>query len=148
VTFDRRAEMAELARRPSATRGASIARARRVAEARKGNTNAMRHGAFAQVNAAGDVATELALLEVAYPHLTIADRRLLELLATTRVSVARAFLALSEPEGIRSSVLTAFLSRQSALAERLERQVRDLDAARSARRVDADPLAGYRVEPR
>jgi hypothetical protein len=92
------ARMAELARRPSATRGASIARARRRSEAMRGSKRSTLHGVFAIVAAAEDVASELDLLAVAFPNLDpIADGRLMELLAIARVSVARSFLALAEP---------------------------------------------------
>jgi hypothetical protein len=138
--------MAELARRPSATRGASIARIRRRQEALRGNRRSLIHGAFAKVMNAPDVAAEVDLIRVAFPNLDpIADERLVLLLAQTRATVARAFVALGEAEGVRSSPVTAFLSRQSALQERLERALYDRDRERAARLgAGADPLARYR----
>jgi len=60
--------------------------------------------------------------------------------------MARAIVVLGEAEGVRSSTVTAFLSRQSALQERLERALYDRDRERAARHdVEADPLARFRA---
>lgn len=128
--------------RPSATRGASLSRASRVRELNRGNVNAWRHGVFAQVAAAPDVATEVALTLAAHPGLDpIVDRRLVELLATTRVSRQRALLAMAT-EGL-TPVLTSYDARMAPLEERLERTVVERERLRLAERPPAGE--GYRV---
>lgn len=131
--------------RPSATRGASLSRSNRVYQLRQGNVNSLRHGVFAKVQAAQDVATEIALTLVAHPDLDpVRDRRLVEHLATTRVSRQRALLAM-ETDGL-TQILTSYDARLSPLEERLERTVDERERRRIAERAkgDADPLARYR----
>lgn len=120
-------------------------RRRRVEELRKGNTNSLRHGAFAKVQAAADVAVEIALTMAAHPGLDpIADRRLVEQLAETRVTRQRILLAM-DVEGL-TPTLTAFMSKMAPLEERLERSVYDRERQRVRDRAkgDVDPLARYR----
>lgn len=133
--------------RPSATRNASLSRANHVHQLRLGNVRALRHGAFARVQAAVDVQTEIALTLVTYPDLDpIRDRRLVEQLAETRVTVQRTHLAMAT-EGM-TPTLTAFLAKVWPLEERLERTVHERERQRVAERAKggADPLSRYRSE--
>lgn len=121
-----------------------IARARRVEELGKGNARALRHGVFAVVNNQQDVQTEVALTYAARPLLDpIADRRLVELLATTNVQRQRALIAMQQ-DGL-SQQLTSYDARLAALVERLERAVHDRERERQtvARQRPVD-LSEYR----
>lgn len=131
--------------RRSLTRGASLSRRRHIEEIRRGNVNSLRHGVFAVVQNAQDVATEIALTLETYPGLhPIADRRFVELLAEARVQRQRAILAMTV-EGL-TPTLTAYDSRLSQLEERLERALYERERQRLAERdaKDPDPLARYR----
>jgi hypothetical protein len=112
-----------------------------------GNVKSLRHGVFAIVQNARDVSTEIALTLATYPSLhPIADRRLVELLAETRVQRQRAIIAMTtEGQGL-TAVLTSYDARLSALEERLERTLYERERQRRAdhARGDADPLARYR----
>lgn len=137
--------VARRAPRPSLTRGASLSRRRHLEEIRRGNVNSLRHGVFAIVQNAQDVATEVALTIETYPHLhPIADRRLVELLAEARVQRQRAIIAMTV-EGL-TPTLTSYDARLSQLEERLERTLYERERQRRAdvARGDADPLARYR----
>ena len=104
-------------------------RVRRVQELQRGNTRALRHGVFADVLNAPDVATEVALIYAARPSLDpIRDSRLVELLATTNVQRHRAIAAM-ERDGL-SQQLTSYDSRLAALVERLERAVHERERER------------------
>src|SRR6266508_3751907 len=82
-------------RRPSATRAQSARRARLRFLARQGNVNALRHGAFAVVANAADVAVEVDITFATHPALEVlADRRLVELFATCNVQRQRALSAM------------------------------------------------------
>jgi hypothetical protein len=107
-----------------------VSRARRVEELGKGNVNSLRHGVFALVANQQDVQTEIALTYAARPLLDpIADRRLVELLATTNVQRQRCLIAMQQ--GGLSQQLTSYDSRLSALVERLERAVHDRERERA-----------------
>ena len=107
-----------------------ISRARHVEELLKGNARALRHGVFASVANQPDVQIEVALIYAARPLLDpIADRRLVELLASTNVQRQRALLAM-QSEGL-SALLTAYDSRLAALVERLERAVHERERERA-----------------
>jgi hypothetical protein len=129
----------------SRTRSASASTANRRRQARLGNVNALRHGAFAVVNAQADVATEIELLLVAFPGLDpIADRRLVELLATTRVTRVRVLAAIDR-EGF-TSTLTSYEYRLGDRQQRLERDLLERERARLAgaeRKPVPDHLARY-----
>jgi hypothetical protein len=132
--------------RPSATRGESNRRQRHVEEAKKGNRNAMKHGVFAVIANAPDVAMETALIYAARPSLDpIADRRIVEQLATASVQYARATVALSESDNWGSTLVAAARDFGNR-AERLERAVhqRAQERAREAAKPNADDLAQYR----
>lgn len=135
-------------RAASLTRSANASRARHVQEAKRGNVNALRHGAFATVQAWPDVSTETALIFATRPALDpIRDRRLVELLATSNVQRQRTLLAI-EAEGM-SSTLTSYESRLAALVERLERSVheRERERERERRAAEVEPLDKYRPRP-
>lgn len=131
-------------RRPGASR------VRRVQELYRGNARALRHGVFAQVLNAPDVATEAALIFAARPSLDlIRDARLVELLATTNVQRQRAIAAM-ERDGM-SSQLTSYDARLAALVERLERAVheRERERIKEARTSEhAADLSRFRSVPR
>jgi hypothetical protein len=132
-------------RRQSLTLSASQSRRRHVEEIHKGNVNSLRHGVFAIVQNARDVATEIALTIATYPSLhPIADRRLVELLAEARVQRQRAIIAMTT-EGL-TPTLTSYDARLSQLEERLERTLYERERQRRSdlARGDADPLARYR----
>lgn len=123
--------------RPSATRSASLRRARLSQEAKRGNTNALKHGIFARVHNAQDIANEAAIVFAAHPDLDpVADHRLVEALAIASVHHARAVLAIDE-QGYQSTLVAAardFGNRQ----ERLERAVHERDRERrKARQASA-----------
>jgi hypothetical protein len=131
--------------RRSLTLSASQSRRRRVEEINKGNVNSLRHGVFAIVQNARDVACEIALTLATYPSLhPIADRRLVELLAEARVQRQRAIIAMTT-EGL-TPTLTSYDARLSQLEERLERTLYERERQRRTdlARGDADPLARYR----
>ena len=115
-------------RRPGASR------VRRVQELQRGNTRALRHGVFAEVLNAPDVATEVALVYAGRPALDpIRDTRLVELLATTNVQRQRAIAAMQR-EGM-SQQLTSYDARLAALVERLERAVHERERERIKERA-------------
>jgi len=115
---------------PSAARSRGLRRARAVQEARRGNANALKFGVFAEVANAEDVTREVALTYAARPGLDpIADRRLVELLATSTVQRSRALLAMRGTEGL-TGVLTSYDARLAPLVERLERQVHQREQER------------------
>jgi len=88
-------DLAAPVRGASVTRSASVKRARAVQEVLRGNVRAFRHGIFADVLNGPDVQTEVALTYAARPLLDpIADRRLVELLATTNVQRQRCLVAM------------------------------------------------------
>jgi hypothetical protein len=132
-------------RPPSLTRSASNRRTRYVQEAKKGNVNGLRHGAFATVQAWPDVSTETMLIFATRPALDpLRDRRLVELLATSNVQRQRTLLAI-EAEGM-TSTLTSYESRLAALVERLERAVheRERERIQEHKAATAVPLDQYR----
>jgi hypothetical protein len=132
--------------RPSATRSASLSRARRVGELRRGNANALRHGLFAEVAHLPMVAAEVALQYVAHPGLDpIRDLRLVEHYALASIQLRRAHLEV-ERVGLTEH-LGSFLGRQGTLVERLERMVDERERrnlAERARSVGDDRLGRYR----
>ena len=72
----------------------------------------------------------MALTYAARPGLDpIADRRLVELLATSTVQRSRALLAMRGTEGL-TGVLTSYDARLAPLVERLERQVHQREQER------------------
>jgi hypothetical protein len=108
-----------------------ISRARRVEEVRRGNPGAWRHGVFSIVGNQLDVMTEVALVFASHPLLDpIADRRLVELYATTNVQRQRCLIAMQE-QGLTAQ-LTSYDSRLAALVERLERAVHEREQERIA----------------
>lgn len=131
-------------RKPSATRSASVSRARRVELLGQGRPGAWRHGTFGVVGNAQDVSTEHALIIAAHPALDpVVDHRLVEDLALARVQRNRALIAI-EAEGM-TSTLTSYLARLMPLVERLERAVheRARDRVRDFRRRPLVDLAAY-----
>lgn len=134
---------------PNPNRSRSASRARRRQELLRGNTRAMRHGAFAEVAALPDVATEVDLLFAAHPALDpIRDRRLVELLATSNVRRQRCLLAM-ERDGM-TQTLTAYDARLAPLVERLERAVHERERERlvEASKTSGDPLERFRTARR
>ena len=133
-------------RRPSATRAASIRRARRSKLARDGNVNAMSHGARADVVHREDVSLEVALTFATHRFLDpVADLRLVEHLALSRMQHAAAIAAM-QTDGL-TSTLTSYETKLATLIERLEQQVHDRDRQREAEAAStlkADDLAAYR----
>lgn len=130
--------------RPSLTRSASTRRARLRGLAQQGNTRALRHGVLAVVLNGPDVALEVDLVYATHPGLDpMADRRLVELYATSQVQRHRALAAMAS-EGL-TPVLTSYDARLAAMVERLERAVHERERTRlgerqSKRVVD---LSGY-----
>ena|SRR2546423_12149043 len=116
-------EVVERKRKPG------ISRVRHVQEIRRGNANAWRHGVFSVIGNQLDVQTEVALVFASHPLLDpIADRRLVELYATTNVQRMRCLIAMSE-HGLTAQ-LTSYDSRLAALVERLERAVHEREQER------------------
>ena len=111
-------------RRPGASR------VRRVQEVQRGNVRAWKHGVFSVIGNQLDVQTEVALVFASHPLLDpIADRRLVELYATTNVQRHRCLIAMQE-HGLTAQ-LTSYDSRLAALVERLERAVHDRERERA-----------------
>lgn len=140
-------DLTPLKPRPSATRSASLSRARTVQEAKRGNVNALRHGVFARIANAQDVATETAIVFAANADLDpISDHRLAEALAIATVQHARAVLAIDE-KGYQPTLVAAardFGNRQ----ERLERAVheRNRERSREKKASEAVDLSRYRPQ--
>jgi HPt (histidine-containing phosphotransfer) domain-containing protein len=131
--------------RPSLTRSHRVRKARRVYEARRGNVNALRHGAFARVAALPDIETETALIMATHPNLDqLADHRLAEQAASASVQAQRVLLAMQE-EGMIPA-LTTYHARLSGLVERLERAIFERDRARASeqRAKQIIDLSAYR----
>lgn len=148
VTLPATTDLALPVRAVSATRSASVKRARAVQEVLRGNVRAFKHGIFARVLDASDVQTEVALIFAARPLLDpIADRRLVELLATTNVQRQRCLVAM-QTDGLTSQ-LTAYDARLAALVERLERAVHERERERliAARERPVD-LSRYASVPK
>lgn len=115
--------------RASSTRAASNSATRRAGLLRQGNVNALSHGVFAKVNNARDVSVEIALTFAAHPDLDrVADVRLVELFASTNVSLQRALVAL-DTEG-HTQILTGYASRTAALVERCEQRIFERERVR------------------
>lgn len=134
--------------RPSvnATRSVSSSRSRRRAEALRGNVLALKHGVFADVANARDVAVEIDLIFATHAHLDpLADRRLVESLAVASVHYARATQAIDR-EGWQQQLIAAARDFGNR-AERLERAVheRERERAKAAQTVaSAADLDAYR----
>lgn len=124
----------------------AISRARRTAEALRGNQRALRHGVFARVALEQDVATEIALTYAVRPALLpLEDYRLVEDLAIVRVRHRRAIEAINA-DGPTAN-LTKWESNLGARAERLERAVHERAAQRAreqAAGASRPDLSAYR----
>ena len=125
-------------------------RARAVREAKRGNTNSLRHGVFARVALEVDVAVEVALTFTIRPTLDpLADFRLVEDLAVVRVRHRRALEAINA-EGPTAN-LTKWESNLGASSERLERAVHERAAQRAKETAQATArpdLTAYRPTAR
>src|SRR5689334_18748439 len=125
-------------RRPGASR------VRRVQEVQRGNVRAWKHGVFSIIGNQLDVMTEVALVFASHPLLDpIADRRLVELYATTNAQRQRCLKVLSRGNGDAVPVVTGPTApiRLPSLASRLPGR------AAEPRRTPIPPGRGRQMPP-